>query len=159
MKLKTIRFKLLHLILLGLLLPLFATSCADKEVLKSFRLKNGQTLNIYADMWLDKGRCVYYLIKKGKQEIVPISVIDSIGPNGKYKFTLYQSNDGNLIAVSTEEYPTELIIIHDFETGESWPYIGFSEDSDSAYKRGEKLLNKFSKELLQQSFKLGSLHG
>ena len=101
----------------------------------TFRCARGREIVITADTSWERSQGVYYCVKDGGTTVVPESMFDSIGSLAVIKHSLLPSKDHEVIEyrlvtseegeltgiVSSRGDGCEVLVLHDFGTGESWP--------------------------------------
>ena len=63
------------------------------------------------------------------------------------RFLVHRTSDGELVGVAAASDPNALLILHDFETGASWPRHDLVEGQEQLDARGQQLLERLRSDL------------
>ncbi len=118
------------------------------SVIKSFDCGQHRKIVLSTDSFWEGVPFLYYQIYIGEHIIVPRISFELppekswwVGEYSELTYRLILSDDGQTAAVVLEEWPHTPIIIHDFETNESWPL------REASYRQLHKRLEKSHPEL------------
>lgn len=140
------RFRLLTLFVItaGVALVLFVcirlwNNCNHVETLDCGAERR---IIITGDLIWEKSRPLYYEVVMGTHVSTAKCFFDALGPDEEAKFTVVTANNGELIGVVSED--RDVVIVHDFATGDSWPALfmslGRSNAAESRLKRAFQCL-------------------
>ncbi len=107
---------------------LYALTAADYPTIASLDRGGNRTIVLSTASLCEVTCPFYYQVFAGTHEVVPqIGVfLDDITDRLPYDiyrltYTLVTANNKQLVAIVPAEFPYTPIVIHDFETGDSWP--------------------------------------
>jgi hypothetical protein len=122
------RFMGLYSVLAFLAFGLASVSCSvfsDKDsVVTTLDAGGGRSVVILADNRPDSVQAFYYRVEADGKVTLPASFFMSIWGStdpDQLRFKILKGKDGNLIGVVGEEEPARILILHDFDSGGSWP--------------------------------------
>ena len=76
--------------------------------------------------------------------------LDSLAP----EFVAHVADDGNLVGIAMSHRPTDILLIHDFASGESWPRHELWESVDELQARGQVMFDRLTAALPNQQLNL-----
>jgi len=114
-----------------------AVHACDNVPISELVVGNGRTIEVTAASCWEISRSVYYEVKENGKVVTPLFVMTSDGGSDKHQYAVLTAKGGSLIGViETTRTPHELVILHDFSSGESWPRLRDDEVSyDEAVRR------------------------
>ena len=96
---------------------------------------------VYADRSWEVSQGFYYEIREQRRVVTPRTAIAWITPAGQGpQFRVLEAEKGELIGVLEAGRPEEILVLHDFRSGESWPYERAVNTKQAAAELGERLL-------------------
>lgn len=116
-----------------------ALPCQPTRI-KNIDVGNNRSVSIYEECgWLEISALIYYDAREAGNVIVPISAIDYYGLEeiDKFSFEIIYAEEQSLVGIYDSSDPySDLFIIVDFKTGESWPRPGDRYEVSVARERG-----------------------
>lgn len=115
---------------------LVAHAC-DPVPISALVVGKGRTIEITAQSCWEISRSVYYEVKENGKVVTPLYVITFDSGSDEHRYAIVSAKGGSLIGVvDTTQTPHELVILHDFRSGESWPRLRDDEVSyDEAVRK------------------------
>lgn len=116
-------------IIIASFFPLGTDSDSDDCLIKTFDCGHKKSIVFSTDCSWEGARPFYYHVSAEGQDVIPRTSIYQGTEHWPYDlhdltYTLVTSNESHIVAVISEELPYTPLVIHDFETGDSWPYGG-----------------------------------
>ena len=132
-----------------------ALSCRGKRYeVARLKISTGEEVLIQTDYYYENNRKYYYdVLAKGTTK-VPTTFICAGGDPDKLRFEIVPGR-GSVIAVVESRRPTEVLMLYDSGTGESWPHAQPAESSEDQKNKGLKLLQKLMADKSTGALKLG----
>jgi hypothetical protein len=88
----------------------------------SFNCGNGRRIVISGPTFSEIVEPLYYEVVVDGMVVVPRTGFFDASIGSKTHFSLVKAEGGTLVAIFDRDTPYEIDIVHDFRTGESWPY-------------------------------------
>ncbi len=113
------------------------------------QLDNNRAILITAERCEENNRAIFYEVREGDHVVVPTTYLNGLDGNNALKFSMVYAEDRTLVGViETSITPHDLVVMHDFKSGESWPR---GKDNVVAYgdtemKRGSEMFRRLSQE-------------
>lgn len=82
----------------------------------------------------------FYIITKASKVVVPLTYIAGYSEGSVPTFTILSSDDRQYIGLVTKERPSDILMLFDKHTLESWPRAGDRELPSEVALRGDRLL-------------------
>jgi hypothetical protein len=140
---------LLYLIVFGGCLFSYQALLNDAHVIARLTCGSDRVIELYKRRpWLDVDRFLYYrVLVNGVTRVDYVAGGEHDRARGSpprhedRRYRSVKSQNGQIVAVHTTEFPYCLIVLHDFSTGESWPrdgrkYAGTGDGSLGTYEDG-----------------------
>ena len=135
----------------------FLAGCGEYATWYSFEASPGHVVKIHARRWADVGRPVCYEVIVDGKTVVPLFACMYIAPEDpKPRLSLISVNDGDLVGVVEARRPACLLVLHEFSTGDSWPFETRGGGWRRTHARGKRLLKKLQQEHPGRDFILSS---
>ena len=109
----------------------------DPEPISVLVVGKGRTIEITGQSCWEISRSVYYEVKENGKVVTPLYAMTSDSGSDEHRYEILSARGGSLIGVvDTTQTPHELVILHDFGSGESWPRLRDDEVSyDEAVRK------------------------
>lgn len=95
----------------------------------------------------------FYEINVGSQIVVPMCMLSQCCPS-RPKFRLLKSTDQTLVGLVLETRPEVLLLVHDFDSGQSWPRATNDDTWQLTLARGRQLRDRLQADNPQLNLKL-----
>ena len=127
---------------------LVAHAC-DPVPISELVVGNGRTIEITAQSCWEISRSVYYEVKENGNVVTPLCAMTFDSGSDRHRYAMLSARGGSLVGVvDTSQTPHELVILHDFGSGESWPRLRDFEVSydDAVRKKWRGLFDQLKSE-------------
>jgi hypothetical protein len=96
-----------------------------------------RTIEITAQSCWEISRSIYYEVKENGNVVTPLYAMSFDSGSDEHRYAILRANGGSLVGVvDTTKTPNELVILHDFGSGQSWPRLRNNEVSyDEAVRK------------------------
>jgi hypothetical protein len=143
---------------LALLVLISASSCAGKKytVVKLGGPRQTE-IHILTDYYYENDRKYYYYVVTNGETKVPTTFICTGGDPEKLRFQVLPGGQGDVLGVIETQKPTEVLILYDPISSDSWPHAVPSESFEETRNRGLRLLQKVQAESPTTTLKLSDL--
>jgi len=111
--------------------------------LETFRFADARVIELRASVFCDNGCVIYYRVPGFIDRHAMGYTSES---PGSLKFSVLTAEGGALVAVVEASAPEVVLLLHDFERNDSWPYQGHTEHHTERLARGEALLRRLVSE-------------
>jgi hypothetical protein len=131
------------------LIKYLATHACDPVPISEVVVGKGRTIEITAESCWEISRSVYYEVKENGNVVTPRCVITFDSGNDEHRYAVLSAKGGSLVGVvDTTRTPHELVILHDFRSGESWPRLRDYEVSydEAVRKKWRNLFDQLKSE-------------
>jgi hypothetical protein len=125
----------------------------QRYVVTSIPAGAGRAIVISTDQACEISCSIYYEVKVGDETAASTCRICS-GDADSLTFHAVYASGGNLVGVYEDTQPNRLLLLHDFNTGWSWPRSTPTESSSDTDSRAQKLLDAFQKDHPDRNFTL-----
>ena len=114
---------------------LVAHAC-DSVPISTLVVGKDRTIEITAQSCWEISRSVYYEVKENGRVVTPLYSMTFDSGSDEHRYAILTARGGSLVGVvDTTQTPHELVILHDFRSGESWPRLRDDEVSYDAAVR------------------------
>jgi hypothetical protein len=109
----------------------------DSDDISTLVVGKGRTIEITAASCWEISRSVYYEVKVDGNVVTPLFAMTFDSGSDEHQYAILSAKGGSLVGVvDTSQTPHELVILHDFGSGESWPRLRDTEVSyDEAVRK------------------------
>jgi hypothetical protein len=125
-----------------------------KYTIAKLEISAGREILILSDYYYENDRKYYYQVIANGETKVPPTFICTGGDPNKLRFEILPGKQREIVAVVESQKPSEVVILHDFVSGETWPHALPSESSEEHKSKGLKLLQKLQPEKPTEALKL-----
>ena len=109
----------------------------------SFKIGGDRRMNLYAESSWEVTQPFFYEVVQDGRVVVPRYIFFYRAPKQKtWNFSLVRA--GRIVGVVDTARPKQLMIIHDLDDSESWPYRG-NEAWEGNWAKGQRLLEEFNR--------------
>ena len=126
-----------------------AAHACDPVPISKLTVGKGRTIEITGQSCWEISRSVYYEVKENGNVVTPLHVMSFDSGSAEHSYAILSARGGSLIGVvDTTETPHELVILHDFGSGESWPRLRDTEVSydEAVRKKWRNLFDELQRE-------------
>lgn len=138
-----------------LLLGCASCSASGEYELETFDLGQHRSIQILASYELEVTQSIYYQVKVDDNIVIPVFMICVGIDRGQLRFGTLLAKGGDLVGIFEKRYPQEILAVHDFKTGASWPRLLSYGSTEEYYRYGEALLKELQAEHQNVKLKLG----
>ncbi|MEX1016345.1 MAG: hypothetical protein WD534_17495 [Phycisphaeraceae bacterium] len=132
----------------------------DVGELRVLALDDARTIRIQGRLLRDHRQAYYYQVESAGEIVQPPTFFGSLAPGSPLlSFTWHQTADGQRVGVATDTYAREILILHDFATGESWPAHDGNESVEQLQARGRAMLAPLNADHPDKTFTVRSAEG
>ena len=127
------------------------------SVVAKIDVGHGTTISVLGDDTPFEVPSWCYEINEGDKIVVPIFRLNGCcSPEGNPKFRLLTSEDRSVVGLVWNSHPNVLLVLHDFDSGETWPGAADVRFLDGNLSIGRKLRDKLQAVYPQQILTLSS---
>jgi hypothetical protein len=103
--------------------------CKRQTSIATLDVRNQRRINFTADNCFENdSRPIYYEVKESGRVVTPTTYIGNDNGNQPHTYTSFFAEGESLVAVlETTATPAEIVIMQDFNSGESWPRLRENE--------------------------------
>lgn len=112
------------------------SGCCEYKVIQRFSLANGVSVEILRETEWEHSPILFYTVRESGSVRVPRTFFDTAGDE---ELQMIDSDKGVVGFVLTSA-PSDVVILFDQTTGESWPQTLGEESTEAALSRGERML-------------------
>ncbi len=119
-----------------LFLILFVSCAASGEYeIETFNLGKDRSIELLASEDVEVSQSFYCQVKVDQKIVVPLFMICVDNNRGQLKFKTLLAEQGDLVGIFEQEYPQEILTIHDFRSNASWPRMLNGYKSPAEYEQ------------------------
>ena len=125
------------------------THACDPVPISTLVVGQGRTIEITAESCWEISRSVYYEVKENGNVMTPRYAMTFDSGNDEHQYAILSAKGGSLVGVvDTSQTTHELVILHDFGSGESWPRLRDDEVSynEAVRKKWRDLFDQLQSE-------------
>ncbi len=123
--------------------------CEKDDDIARLDVRNGRVILITADVCWEISRSIYCEVKENGRLLVPKTYMGGDNGDDEHQYMVIFAGGDSLVGVlETIGGKRDLVVMHDFKTGESWPRINENEVSyeGQVVKRRLNLFDRLQKE-------------
>lgn len=156
----TLKMVLIKTATLGLaLMALFSTSsCGDKqEVIARIKFSAGGEILLLRDYYYENAEKYYYQVTTNGETRVPVTFMCAGSDSNKLRFELVPGKQGDVFAIIEHQRPSDVLMLYDSRSGESWPRGLPSDSFEDKRTKGLEMLKQLQEEKPEPVLKLSDL--
>ncbi len=126
-----------------------AAHACDSVPISALVVGKDRVIEITGQSCWEISRAVYYEVKENGKIVTPLCAMTFDSGNDEHRYAILSAKGGSLIGVvDTTQTPHELVILHDFGSGESWPRLRDDEVSydEAVRKKWRNLFDQLQSE-------------
>ena len=140
---------------LALMALLSASSCGDKqEVIARIKFPAGGEIQVLRDYYYENAEKYYYQVTTNGETRVPVTFMCAGGDSSKLRFELVPGEQGDVFALLEHQRPSEVLMLYDSRSGESWPRGLPSDSFEDKRTKGLEMLKQLQGEKPEPVLKL-----
>lgn len=112
------------------------SGCGEYKVIQRFPLANGMSVEILQETEWEHSPMLFYTVRERGSVRVPRTFFDTTGDED---LQIIESGKG-VVGFVLRSAPSDVVILFDQATGESWPRKLGNESTEAALNRGERML-------------------
>jgi hypothetical protein len=99
--------------------------CKQRQSIAALDVRNQRSIVLTAEVCFENdSRPIYYEVSEAGRVVTPTTYIGSDNGNEPHTYATFYAERESLVAViETTTKPPEIVIMQDFNTGESWPRL------------------------------------
>jgi len=103
--------------------------CKQRQSIATLDVRNQRSIVLTAEVCFENdSRPIYYEVSEAGRVVTPTTYIGSDNGNESHTYTTFYAERESLVAVlETTTKPPEIVIMQDFNAGESWPRLRQNE--------------------------------